>query len=342
MKHGLLVLLWFALLSTICNAAPPSKAASGWRTYRSPDYGFSIRYPSTFTFYSGHPDHQETVQSMIPICYDTTVACFEYNAGDNNGTDLQAAGVSVDVLREHKSAQACYQAEPYSTSLKITRINGILFHSGHAGEGAAGSSGGGTIYRAFRHGVCFEVAVYTSVSDVWDVADNGPRFKASTMKRINQTMDIMLHTFRFTGSVKDGPAWNVYNDSGCGGEFEYPASETVQEDVAWSNEASHSDKITCSAHFTHLGLDYTLAVKVSLRDQTRAYVWLQSSGYPSLDKAIVLLKTRNSTEYFADPYYYIYCETNLFILSVSDATHHVISPQNDPVFAHLLNSLEVN
>src|SRR5450432_2798537 len=108
MKHGPAVLLWFTFLPAISGAAPPARQ---WRTYRSPDYGFSIVYPSTFKFLYPFPELDKTFDGMISICPDTTVACFEYAVGDNLRTDFQAAGLTVNILRDRKTEQACNQPE---------------------------------------------------------------------------------------------------------------------------------------------------------------------------------------------------------------------------------------
>jgi len=76
---------------------------SDWQTYRSPDYGFSIEYPVNMTFYPGRPDYVATQLSYIPICDYTTVACFEYNGREYEGTNFEAAGLSVNVLRDMKT-----------------------------------------------------------------------------------------------------------------------------------------------------------------------------------------------------------------------------------------------
>ena len=37
----------------------PTPLSAGWRTYRSPDYGFSMDYPTNISLYGSHPDPAE-------------------------------------------------------------------------------------------------------------------------------------------------------------------------------------------------------------------------------------------------------------------------------------------
>jgi hypothetical protein len=341
-NHTPIALLTLALIPALSTAAaPPPHAASTWSTYRSADYGFSIRYPSSFTFYSSHPDIRQTRLSMFPVCDDTTVACFEYNRGDNKNSDVQAIGLSVNVLRDRKTEQACYLPDQDSTTLKPQLIHGIEFRKGEAGSAGLGSSSGGDIYHAFRQGVCFEVAVFTAIADGWSVEDSGPRFPAAKMRRISHDLDIMLQSFTFTGPIKDGAAWDVYSDSCCGIQFEYPQGDKVELTTDYQPHAPPS-RLTSSQHFIHGNKDYTIAVKDG---NGRPYVldpWLVAMGYPPMSDAKLLTKTEPCKEYHAEPYYYIACGADLYIFSVSDALHQAVSPQGDPVFTHLLSTFKVD
>jgi hypothetical protein len=343
MKRNPFVLIAFALLPALSTAAPPSRA--GWTTYRSEDFGFSIRYPASFTFYSGHPDIQQTRLSMFPVCEDTTVACFEYNRGDNKNSDLQAAGLSVNVLRDRKSQHACIQSDEHSRSLKPRLIHGIPFSTGETGSAGMGSSSGGDIYHTFRQGVCFEIAVMEAVTDAWIVEDSGPRFPAAKMRRIDNELDTMLQSFAFTGPVADGAAWDGFSESGCGSSFEYPSGDAVQQDIPYDADSYRTDKISCSEHFAHLDRNYTVTVKTSIGgatpDDERANDWLQSFGYKPLNGSQQLVKTENCSEYRAEPYFYFSCSNTIAILGMSDAAHYPIPPGNDPVFAHMLRSFQL-
>jgi hypothetical protein len=330
------------LLPSVSSASPPVHAAPVWHTYRSPEYGFSIRYPSTFRLYSGHPDYKETTtNAMVPVCEETTVACFEYAVGDNEGTDFQGAGFSVNVLRDRKTEEACYKPEENTDHLKVQVIHGIQFHTGETGVAAAGNSGGGDFYRVFHEGVCFELTNDFSTTSSWIVSDSGPRFKASKGRKISREINAMLQSFTFTGPVKDGPAWDAYFDSCCGVSFEYPRGDTVELTLAYKPQVP-SSALESSQHFLHRKREYTVAVKGDIKGPPDLDGWLLSEGYPPLSGAELLKKTEFCKEYHAEPYYYVVCEIYLYILGVSDTSHRAVSPQGDPVFAHLLSTFKVS
>jgi hypothetical protein len=329
-------LVCLALLATTCRAALPTDA--GWKVYRSPDYGFTIGYPSNISFYAGHPDLKETQLSMIPICDETTVACFEYN-GNYERTNLEAAGLSVNVLRDRKTEQDCNKIDTGSYPIETESINGIKFHHGKTGSVATGNSEGGPVYRAFYQNVCFEIAVGTAWTTA--VTDDPGHNKPFNPVELEKLLDRMVHTFRFVAAVKDGSGWKVSDDSGCGGSFASPEGERIQTIKEYSQVGYYSHDITCSRYFTHNGLGYTVDAKVNLRDKSQLESWLESSGYPGLTKARIVTKSKYFTEYAAEPYYYIFGQGMVYILSVSDAKHRATVPHNDPVFTHLLESFKV-
>lgn len=345
MKRSCAVLLGFCLLP-----GAAADAQSQWHTYQSPDYGFSVRYPSTFKSLSLHPVAQNQEFSMIPICDTTAVACIE-RPGIRN---LQAAGVSVNILRDNKTADACYKSDEQVGPFKPITVHGMNFRTAEFGDAATGHSATGNLYRIFHNDVCFEIVVATAWVDVWTVEDEGPRIGAQTIKRISGELNAILHTFTFTGPVADGPSWSVFYDGGCGSRFEYPSAATVIQTIPWENEAYRTNKISCSEHFIDHGRDYTVAVKSNLADpqihdvagsrsagtHIRKDAWLQSNGYPTISSGQQISATDSVTEYRAGAYYYFVSETDVTILSVAGADHQPLSPANDPVFAHLLRSFQ--
>jgi hypothetical protein len=328
------------LLATSCMAALPAKVSAGWQTYCSPDYGFTIDYPKNISFYSGHPDLLETQLSFIPICDDTTVACFQYNGKEYAGTNFEAAGLSVNVLRDMRTEQDCDKIDTGSDPIKTKIINGIKFHYGMTGEVATSKSKGGFAYRTFHESVCFEIAVAIAATDI-GVFDPGT-IETFDSAKLNRLLDKMVPTFKFASHIKDGPGWKVYDDGGCGGVYEYPEGETVRTTVEYSQAGYYSNEITCSQSFTHHGLDYTVAAKVNLRYESQLDSWLKSSGYPDLSEARIVVRSENFTEYNAGPYYYIFGQRVVYILNVSDAKHNVTIPHHDQVFTHLLDSFKAN
>jgi hypothetical protein len=341
--EGILLAILFSV-AVVGWAAPAPKKHTAWQTYRSLDYGFTIAYPETMTFYPGHPVPPPE-NSMFPVC-DDTIACFQYNGNALDGTPIQAAGVSVNVLRGVKTETDCISSiDTRSDPIKSIRIHGTLFHSSYLGEGGLGSSRGITEYLALYHHVCFDVAVVTAVSDFGDEGMKEEGFhpvNRRAWRRISSDMDRMLHSFTFVGPVKDGPDWDVYVDSGCGGSFEYPSSSTLQTVRDYSNDAFSSNRIACEQSFAYQGREYVVAVKVNVRDVNALDEWLFSSGYPGLEQVKILANGNEYAEYSNGTYTYIFSDGDVFIFIVSDASHHPIPSEGDRVFAHVLGSFRVN
>lgn len=316
----------------------PEHRRVGWRTYRSPEYGFTIDYPMNISFYGSHPDRAEMKGSYIPICDQTTVACFEYNGNEYAGTIMEAAGLSVNVLRDLRTEQDCNDIETHSSPIKTEIINGINFHYGIIGSAGLGHGEGGPSYRAFYQNVCFEIAV--GIAETNARADE-PGTKQFDDKKLNEILNEMVHTFRFIGDVVDGSAWKVYSDGGCGGSFEYPDGDSVVKTIEYSQAGYYSNDITCSQCFSNDGRDYTVAVKGQMNDVSQLNTWLKSSGLPDLSTAQVATKSTSWTEYQVEPYVYVFGQNRVFILSVSDSEHHAITPNGDRVFSHLMKSFRM-
>ena len=316
-----------------------------WHTFRSPDYGFTIDYPSTMAFESGRPV-MPSEMSMFPICDNTTVACFRYNGDALEHSIFQAIGLSVNVLRDLKTEAECNTIDDVSQPIKTITIHGNRFHYGDWGEAGGGSSRSVTDYRTFYRNVCFEVAVVSAQSDISPVeyADEGIEpIKRSALRRINRDMDRMLRSFAFVAPpVADGADWDVYADSGCGGEFEYPSNATLRKVIEYSNAAYDSPDITCEQAFAYLGRDYTVAAKVNLRNKQALDAWLSLRGLPKPGSMKVVAHSDRFTEYRDQMYTYVYSGNNVFIFSVSDENHRVVSAEGDKVFTHLVESFRVN
>ena len=143
------------------SAAGPANAVRLQRastTYRSPDYGFAIDYPKNVAFRGRHPDSAEMKPSYIPICVQSTVACFEYSGHDYTDTSLESAGLSINVLRDLRTEHDCYQIPTPSSPGRFVSINGTNFWYAETGDAGAGHGASGPSYRAFYQNVCFEVS----------------------------------------------------------------------------------------------------------------------------------------------------------------------------------------
>ncbi|HEY3988692.1 MAG TPA: hypothetical protein VGM02_05285 [Acidobacteriaceae bacterium] len=314
------------------SAAQPPPA---WQSYSSPDYGFTISYPTDIKLYSARDGGPG---GYSPICFETTVTCLGYSSTDYQDTNFEGAGVAINVLRDAKTEQDCDTLRsPIPTRVEI--IHGHPFHTAIVTDGGLSHVTSGPAYRAFYQNVCFEIAAQIASASFGSFEPGS--VKEFHPARLRQLLDQVVHTFRFTGPVKDGADWKVSRDGGCGGTFEYPASDTVRVLAEYSNGSENSQRITCSRAFTHQGRAYTLAVKANLREEYLLDRWLKSSGYPGLDNAKVVSKSRYYTEHTAPPCYYIYGQATVFIFSVSDPDGRAVAPGDDPIYRHWLASFKV-
>jgi hypothetical protein len=311
-----------------------------WKAYRSPEFGFRIDYPGTMTFYPGGPQRPPE-KSMFPICDDDTVVCFEYNGHDFDGTQIQAMGVSVNVLREDLTAAECGRIETDPGPIRTKTINGVVFHYAETGDGGLGSYRNVVAYRVFHKHVCFEVALVTAQSDlsVQDMQDAGltpanPR----TLQSLNAVLNKMMESFAFVGPVKDGSRWNLFDDSGCGAAFEYPVGATVGNFTFPADVPTDAQGISCEQRFVFRGREYVVAAKSNLQDSVAVDAWLRSAGFPSLKQVNELARGHAFTEYRNEDYIYLVHPGTLFILSVTNAKLSPVSSHGDAVFAHLLKS----
>ena len=158
------------------------------------------------------------------------------------------------------------------------------------------------------------------------------------MTRILDEMDRMLHSFRLTGPVKDGPDWKVYSDDGCGHAFEYPASATLRKVAEYSNASFNSPRIACEQAFSYNGQTYRVAVKVNLKDVDALNMWLTSSGYPDLTHVRLIAQGDRFTQYSDGTFTYIFTAGNVFIFTVTDERNQLTSTDGDRIFTHLLGS----
>lgn len=306
----------------------------GWRTYRNPDYGFTIAYPPSVK--PVNSARGENTGGSMPLCDDTTIACFAYTGQAYKGTNFQGAGFAINVIRDATSERTCRNLESGTSSSApaTVTIHDTRFDYNRIAEGAMSHYQEGDSYRVFRNSVCFELksGISTVSLGVYDPGTLKPFHPA----KLNTLLRDMAHSFRFVGPVKYGAGWKVSRDSGCGGVFEYPADAGDQ--IVVENIADHpkSDRITCSRSFTFGGRQYTLDVKSGSIDDA----WLTSSGYPPLKDARVVDRSAHYTDYQTGSYYYVYRPGQIFIFSVSGPEHRPIDPGDDPVYRHWLASFK--
>jgi len=323
----ILILLAFAPSSTALDDE------KNWHSYTNSDYGFSLKYPDNLTLFSTGLDAQNDHSSYIPICTHATRVCLLYNGKEYEGTNFEAAALTVNVRREARTKSACDQLDAGSDPVKKTVINGTSFTYSQQGGAALSNDISSNAYRTFRHGVCFEVALSITSADIG--AYDAGAIRGFNPAKLDRELDRVLHTFRFVGPVADGPAWRPYRNEMVGGSFEYPDGASVQKTIEYPGD--WPDGITDEVRFSYQGLTYSVAAKADLRDKGEASAWLKSNGFPDLGSAQLVEHAEYNSEYKAGDYYYIYGESILYILSVSN-DKGIIPPANAPLFRHFLTS----
>ena len=325
------------ILILLAFAAPSTALADekDWHSYTNSDYGFSLKYPDNLTLFSTGLDAQNDHSSYIPICTHATRVCLLYNGKEYEGTNFEAAALTVNVRREARTKSACDQLDAGSDPVKKTVINGTSFTYSQQGGAALSNDINSRAYRTFRHGVCFEVALSITSADIG--AYDAEAIRAFKPAKLDRELDQVLRTFRFVGPVADGPAWRPYRNEMVGGSFEYPDGASVQKTIDYTNEDYWSDEITDEVRFSYQGFTYSVAAKVNIRDKGEASAWLKANGFPDLDSAQLVEHAEYNSEYKAGDYYYIYGESILYILSVSN-DKGIIPPANAPLFRHFLTS----
>lgn len=326
-----------ALLLTTASCA--WAAPAGWQTYRNTEYGFTIAYPSDGSFTSGH--RVEPQHSIIPVCDDTAVACFEYNGHAFDHTIIQSLGVAVMVLRDRQTEAEC--GEIYGRPVKQVEIHGTRFDFAETGDAAAGSSEGVSRYRAFQQYVCFEVALVTAQSDIsptqYDEYGIHP-LDPNVLRAVQADMNQILESFVFKGPVRDGADWKLYWDVNCGDRYEVPAGATVHEVISDTPVVLVMPTVTCEQSFAYRSRIYTIAAKVNFSSEKQLNDWLISYGYPGLDQA--MRRGAGVFEYRAATMSYFVMRGRLYLFAVSSGNGKAEPMTNDPVFKHLLGSFRPN
>jgi hypothetical protein len=335
---------FFVGLCAACSAQTQSTAhaQAAWRTYRNADYGFTIDYPADMSFNSGHPLPPRQ-RSMIPVCDDTTVACFEYNGHAFDGTPVESLAVSINILRDETIEANCDDMDDVKHASKAAVIHGTLFHVAQTGGAAAGSFEGGTIYHVFHQHVCFEIALNEALDDI-----GAPQYKEAGLHAVNQSahraiqnqMQQMLESFAFVGPVRDGPAWRIYPDSEstCDGRFEVPIGAAVEEVNPSSSDGVYSSGVTCAVTFTDLGRLYLIAEAGDVHNSCDVDNWLAMSAFPGIAHARLLADGVREYKSFDRAYFWIRGE--LIVFAVSNPAGGS-PPQRDRVFDHLVGSFRM-
>ena len=312
-------------------------APSRLQYYSNSDFGFSLIYPTNLTLNLGGIAYKEaSLLSFIPPCDPATVACLFYNGHEYEGTNFGAAAFSVNILRDFRTESTCSKIDTGSYPVKTKTLNGVLYHFGMTGDAATSHSEGVLVYRTLHNGVCFELAA--GISETSLGAYDPGAVKAFDAARLEKEFDQVVSTFRFTGPVRDGAAWQAYHNGDVGGYFEYPDGDSVDRIVRYSDQRSDPDEIEDMACFADHGLNYCVAAKTALKDEAAVDRWLKSAGYHGLKEAREVGRSKYYVEYEAKDARYIFGQTMLYILSVSDHTKSRVDSRGAPLFDHFLKS----
>lgn len=337
-------LLPFAIcLALMATAWTQTSARREWKTFRSSDYGFSIVYPPAMTFYPGGPVRPPH-KSMFPVCDEQTVACFEYNGHALDRTQIQAIGVSVNLLRDLATEADCARIETDSKPIQIRTIHGIRYHYAETGEGGLGSFRSLRVYRTLHQGACFEVALVTAQSNLspQDLRDEGRRpADPRTLRTLDAAMDKMLGSFTFIGPVKDVAGWSRFTGYRCGETFDYPDSTTVDSESPSALPVFNAWQLSCVDRFTYDQRQYAVAVKENLPNEEAVLAWLDSTGLPRLDEMCLIAKNSTFAEYRNPDIVYWIHGSSLYLVTVTDGSSDPLPVAKDGVLEHLLSSLRV-
>jgi hypothetical protein len=205
--HRMRAMVGAGLLVTMAPAWAETATQTGqadqmnWATYRSPEYGFTMDYSGSMTFYPGSPPPPE--HSMIPVCDETAVACFEYNGHALDHTVVVALGVSINVLLDNETEEECEQLDDGPGKMVV--LHGRAFYFYETGDAVTGSSENVDDYQTFYDHACFQVALHTVYADVGPLQypEYGIKpLNASALHEVRSVMDRMARSIVFVGPVK--------------------------------------------------------------------------------------------------------------------------------------------
>ena len=199
--------LLFSLVPLYSVSQSADISHSAQNTFTSRDGTFEIRYPPSFSLCrQPQPDNpqlwtpEDSCMSYIPVCEDAAVACVAYPAGEYNGSNFQAAALSVSEIADAKTENDCLK-EDGSIDTKTIRteiVNGVKFKSIRGGEGGLGNSLDKYIYMNVHHGKCYHLQVGIASSNYANYDPGSIKeFTALDAKHVHDSLDRVVRSFRF-------------------------------------------------------------------------------------------------------------------------------------------------
>jgi hypothetical protein len=199
--------LLFSLVPVYSVSQSADISHSAQNTFTSGDGSFEIRYPLSFSLCrQPQPDNpqlwtpEDSCMSYIPVCEDAAVACVAYPAGEYNGSNFQAAALSVSEIADAKTENDCLK-EDRSIDAKTIHteiVNGVKFKSISGGEGGLGNFLDKYIYMNVHHGECYRLQVGIASSNYGNYDPGSIKeFTASDAKHVHNSLDRVVRSFRF-------------------------------------------------------------------------------------------------------------------------------------------------
>src|SRR5512133_2802492 len=195
-------------LVPLCSLSQSAEIShAGQSTFTRRDGTFEIRYPPSFSLCrQPQPDNpqlwtpDDSCLSYIPVCEDTAVACVAYPAREYNGSNFQAAALSISEIADAKTENDCLK-EDGSIDIKTIHteiVNGVKFKGIRGGEGGLGNFLDKYIYVNVHHGKCYRLQVGIASSSYANYDAGSIReFTALDATHVRDSLNRVLRSFRF-------------------------------------------------------------------------------------------------------------------------------------------------
>ncbi len=210
MAHRVLFLL--LLLTTYATTSWAQSSQESLKTFTAPDGAFSLRYSSQLIVCqqkpagSGSWSPAENCAAYHPVCDgeasedSTAIACFAYprNQFTNTGA-FEAATFSVEILNANVTAKACLAgpADQIFQRRPPLKINGVTFSAFEFGEGGMNQSVGGTLYRTFHRGKCYQLGINVAMASAGVFDPPERELSKSDLHEVNGELERVRDSFRF-------------------------------------------------------------------------------------------------------------------------------------------------
>lgn len=192
-----------------------------WETYTNADYGFMVLYPkSEFQVYTDY--NKVKPLSYVPACDKTMSGCLFYSKENQKGTNFDASGISVNILKKLTSRAKCETMEG-AEGVKV-EINGETFSRFGNSGAAAGHFEEFQSNRIYKNNTCYEVMLRMASSNISNYPPEAG-VKEFNKDDVWNKLGLVLSTFKFfnsTVSESDSNGLKTYKNYVYGFEFKIP------------------------------------------------------------------------------------------------------------------------